>query len=317
MNKQNISSILVLILSIFFFVSCDNEPLDPLLASQLSNPTSGGGTGGNGSGGNGSTGLFAVDFGGQTWVASTAEAIMDSNSINIGGLKTANGQTFGFALNGNTVGTYDSTSNLIAFDPNNNSNGDVYWAVNPTNPSVSAGTVKIINIDTVNKTISGTFSFTGYWSDLSVSNIAPINFTNGVFTNIPYTVGTNTSTDSFYAKVDGSEFVEDQIDVSEVIASGYPDSYSIVGAKADGQNIGLRISKTLGVGSYNFSGPFNQDLASTCVLNSLLYTSDTGTLTILEKTATRIKGTFSLTVNNFTTSQNKSITQGAFDVELP
>lgn len=314
MNKQNISSVLVLILSIFFFASCDNEPLDPVLASQLSNPTNGGG---NGSGGTGTTGLFAVDFGGQTWVATSTEAIMYSSAIHIGGLKASNGQTFAFALNGNTVGTYDSASNLIAYDPNNNSNGYVYWAVNPSSSSVSSGSVKITNIDTVNKTISGTFSFTGYWSDSAVSNVAPISFTNGVFTNIPYTTGTNVSTDSFYAKVDGTEFVEDQIDVTEVLASGYPDSYSIVGAKADGQNIGLRFSKTLGVGTYNFSGPFNQDLASTCVFNSLLYTSDTGTLTIVEKTATRIKGTFSLVVNNFTTSQNKSITQGAFDVELP
>ena len=312
--RDSISSVLILILSIFFFTSCDNEPVDPVLASQLNNPTNGGGTG---SGGAGSTGLFVADFGGQTWVANSTEAIMYSNSINIGGLKTSNGQTFAFALNGNTVGTYDSTSNLIAFDPNNNSNGYVYWAVNPTNPSVSAGTVNITNIDAVNKTISGTFSFTGYWSDLNVSNVAPISFTNGVFTNIPYTIGTNTTTDSFYAKVDGNEFVEDQIDVTEVLASGYPDSYSIVGAKADGQNIGLRISKSLGVGSYNFSGPFNLDLASTCIFNSLLYTSDTGTLTILEKTSTRIKGTFSLVVNNFSTSQNKSITQGEFDVELP
>lgn len=315
MSKQNIFSVLVFILSIFLLASCDNEPLDPVLVSQLSNPTNGGGTSSGGT--TGTTGLFAVDFGGQTWVATSTEAIMYSSAIHIGGLKASNGQTFAFALNGNTVGTYDSASNLIAYDPNNNSNGYVYWAVNPTSPSVSSGSVKITNIDIVNKTISGTFSFTGYWSDSAVSNVTPISFTNGVFTNIPYTTGTNASTDSFYAKVDGSEFVEDQIDVTEVLASGYPDSYSIVGAKADGQNIGLRFSKTLGVGSYNFSGPFNQDLASTCVFSNLLYTSDTGTLTILEKTSTRIKGTFSLVVNNFSTSQNKSITQGAFDVELP
>ncbi|GAA4054200.1 DUF6252 family protein [Flavobacterium chungnamense] len=315
MKKNKIFSIFTFLFIVFSFISCDNEPIDPTLLQQIN--SNNGNNGGGGNGGNPTNGIFKVDFGGQTWEANDTEAIMYSSAIQIGGLKTSNGQTFAFALNGNTVGTYDSTSNLIAYDANNNSNGDVYWAVNPTNPSVSAGTVTITNIDTVNKKISGTFSFTGYWSDTSVSNVPPISFTNGVFTNIPYTAGTNTSTDLFYAKVDGTEFVEDQIDVSEVIASGFPDSYSIVGAKADGQNVGLRISKALGVGTYNFSGPFNQNLTSTCVFNSLLYTSDTGALTISEKTATRMKGTFSLTVSNFTTSQTKTITQGSFDVELP
>ena len=73
----------------------------------------------------------------------------------------------------------------------------------------------------------------------------------------------------------------------------------------------------MAVGTYPFNGPFNQDLTSNCVLNSLLYTSDTGSFTIISKTATRIKGTFNIVVNNFSTSQNKTITEGAFDVELP
>jgi len=315
MTKIKVLSVFTFLFTAFSFISCDNEPVDPTLLQQIN---ANNGNNGNGNGNNNTNGVFKVDFGGQTWTATSTEAIMYSNAIQIGGLKTSNGQTFGFALNGNSVGTYDSTSNLIAYDPDSSSSsGDVYWAVNPTNPSVSAGTATITNIDTVNKKISGTFTFTGYWSDLSVSNIPPISFTNGVFTNIPYTTGTNTSTDLFYAKVDGTEFVEDQVDVSEVIASGYPDSYSIVGAKADGQNVGLRISKALGVGTYNFNGAFNQNLTATCVFNSLLYTSDTGALTISEKTATRIKGTFSLVVSNFTTSQTKTITQGSFDVELP
>jgi len=315
MNKIKVLSIFAVLFTAFCFVSCDNEPIDPTLLQQIN--SNNGNNGGGGNGGNPTNAVFKVDFGGQTWTATSTEALMYSNAIQIAGLKAANGQTFGFALNGTTVGTYDSTSNLIAYDPNNNSNGDVYWAVNPTNPSVSAGTVTITNIDTVNKKISGTFSFTGYWSDLSVSNIPPISFTNGVFTDIPYTAGSTTPTDFFSAKVDGTEFIEDQIDVSEVIASGYPDSYSIVGSKSNGDNVGLRISKALGVGTYNFSGAFNQDLASTCLFNNLLYTSDTGALTISEKTATRIKGTFSLMVSNFTTSQIKTITQGSFDVELP
>lgn len=315
MKKITFLSIFTALFAAFSFVSCDNEPVDPTLLQQVNNNN--GNNGGGGNGGNQTNAVFKVDFGGQTWIANSTEAAMLPNSIQIAGLKTTNGQTFGFALNGTTVGTYDSTSNLIAYDPNNNSNGDVYWAVNPTNPSVSAGTVTITNIDTVNKKISGTFSFTGYWSDLSVSNIPPISFTNGIFTNIPYTIGTSTPTDFFSAKVDGTEFIEDQIDVTEVTGSGYPPSYSIVGSKTNNDTVGLRFSKTLGVGNYNFNGPFNQDLTATCTANGVLYNSDTGALTITEKTATRIKGTFSLVVKNPITLQTKNITQGSFDVELP
>lgn len=316
MKNIKLTSFFVLLFSFFFFVSCENEPIDPALANQINNPSNGNGSG-TGGGSGGSAAVFKADFNGQTWTANNTQAVMYSNSIQISGLKTSNGEAFGFSLNGISSGTYDSTSNVIAFDPGNSSSGYVYWAVNPTNPSASSGTVIVTNVDTVNKTISGTFSFTGYWSESSNTTVPPIVFTNGVFTNVPYTSGVIATNDSFYAKIDGSEFVEDAIDVSEVISSGFPDSYSIVGSKANGDNVGLRISKSLGVGTYPFSGPFNQDLASNCVFNNLLYTSDTGSLTITSKTATRIVGTFNIVVSNFTTSQTKTITQGAFDVELP
>jgi len=51
MNKQITSQILVFIFSIFLLVSCDNEPLDPVLAAQISTTIPGsGGTGGSGGG---------------------------------------------------------------------------------------------------------------------------------------------------------------------------------------------------------------------------------------------------------------------------
>lgn len=312
MRRIKFITLLFLVFTSITFTSCDNEPID----SAIDLGDFGGDDGVN-NGGNGAA-VFKVDFDGATWFADTAEAVKYTNSFQIGGLKTSTGQTIAFSLNGSTPGTYDSTSNLIVYEPNNNNQtGDLYWALNPTNPNISAGSVTITSIDNVNNKVSGTFAFTGYWSDPTVTNITPIAFTNGVFTNIPFTTGTNPTNDTFYAKVDGVEFVEDQIDVTEVISSGFPDSYSIVGAKADGQTVGFRFSQSLGVGSYEFTGPFGLDLSSACLINNLLYTSDTGTLTITEKTSTRIKGTFSLTVSNFSTSQTKSITQGSFDVELP
>ncbi len=309
-NVKLLPFIFILLTSISF-VSCDNEPID----SAIDLGDFGGDDGGNNGGGEA---FFKVDFNGSTWFADTAEAVKYTNSFQIGGLKTATGQTIAFSLNGDTPGTYDSTSNLIIYEPNNNNpTGDFYWALNPTNPNISAGSVTITSIDNVNNKVSGSFAFTGYWSDPTVTNIPPITFTNGVFTNIPFTTGTNPSNDTFYAKVDGAEFVEDQIDVTYVEASGYPDSYSIVGSKPNGDTVGFRFAVSLEEGTYNFTGPFGQDLSGSCLLGGLLYTTDSGTLIITEKTADRVKGTFSFQVSNFTTSQTKSITQGSFDVELP
>lgn len=318
MNKQNISSVLVLILSIFFFVSCDNEPLDPVLASQLSNPTNGGGTGGtgggSGSGGTGSTGLFAADFGGQTWVATSTQANIYNGKIEIVGSKGAQNEGFGFSLNGMTAGSYSSSTNLLAYSPANAT--DAYLGLNPNDPAEIAGSVIVTNIDTVNHTISGTFSFKGYWTDYTVTNVAPINFTNGVFTNIPYT-SVNPVTDTFYAKSDGVEFVEDDIDVAATISSGFPDSYSIVGSKTNGDNIGLSIAQSLPVGTYQFTGPFGSQINSSCLFGGVLYNGESGSITITSKTATNMTGTFTIVVKNFTTNQTKTITDGAFSVELP
>jgi hypothetical protein len=287
-----------------------------VLASQLSNPTNGGGTGGGGtgSGGNGSTGLFAADFGGQTWVATSTQANIYNGKIEIVGSKGTQNEGFGFSLNGMTAGSYSSSTNLLAYSPANAT--DAYLGLNPNNPTEIAGSVIITTIDTVNHTISGTFSFKGYWTDYSVTNVAPINFTNGVFTNIPYT-SVNPVTDTFYAKVDGTEFVEDNIDVSEVISPGFPDSYSIVGSKSNGDNIGLRISQLLPVGTYSLSGPLGIDTNASYLIGGVLYSCESGTLTIVSKTATHMTGTFNIVVKNFTTNQTKTITDGAFSVDLP
>lgn len=308
MKNTKITTFLLLIFTALIFNSCDNEPIDS--AIDLGDFNNGGG--------NNSPAIFKADFSGTTWTANTTQAQIVDNTIIIGGLKS-DGSAFGLAIEGSTVGTYPANQSLLAFNPANSEYA--YASLNFANPTEDTGSVTITSIDMVNKKISGTFTFKGYWTNTTETGVQPINFTNGVFTNISYTTtvdpNPNPSDDTFFAKVSGTEFVENTIDVAEVIASGFPDSFSIVASKPNGDNIGLRISQTLGVGTHNFDGPFNADLASTCIFNSNLYTSVSGTLTITSKTATRIAGTFQLSVNNFTTNDTKQITEGAFDVELP
>ncbi|RAR73912.1 DUF6252 family protein [Flavobacterium aciduliphilum] len=310
MKKTKLLSKIIFVFALLILVSCDNEPVDATLASQLNNPTNTGG-GNNNGGGTGGAAVFKADFGGQTWVATSATANIYNGQIELVGLKGAEG--FGFSLTGTTAGTYNALNNTFAYAPNAN---DSYLGINPTSPTVSAGSLTITTIDTVNHTISGTFAFTGYWSDFSVTNISPIVFTNGVFTNIPYT-SQNTVTDSFYAQVDGNEFVEDHIDVSDIISTGFPDSYSIAASKTNGDTIGIRISQALPVGTYQFTGPLALDLSASYLLGGVLYNSESGSLTITSKTATHMEGTFSIIVKNYTTNDTKTISNGAFSVDLP
>ncbi len=312
MFKQQFSFAIIFLATIFTFSSCNNEPIDTVLAAQLAESNStilNGGTGENTS-----SGFFKADFNGQNWVATATSANIYNGKIELVGMKGAQNEGFGFILNGTSAGTYSSATNLLSFSPANST--DSYLGFNPNNSTEVVGSVIVNGIDTVNHTISGIFSFKGYWSDTAVSNVAPINFTNGVFMNIPYTT-INPVTDTFYAKVDGIEFVENTIDVASTSSSGFPDSFSIVASKANGDRVGISIAQSLTVGTYQFAGAFGQQINSSCLFNSVLYNGDTGSITITSKTATHMEGTFIVIERNFTTNQTKSVTEGAFSVDLP
>ncbi|WP_295334741.1 DUF6252 family protein [Flavobacterium sp.] len=293
------------ILAAFTFTSCDNEPIDPAL--DLDNF----GGGGN----NGGPIVFKADFSGSTWNASAAQANISNGLITIIGTRGTSGEAFAFQILGTTTGTYPANENILAYTPANSEYG--YWSLDINNGSTDTGSITITEINTQNNTISGTFNFTGYWSDTTVTNILPTVFNNGVFENIPFTTdGPAPSGDTFYAKVDGVEFVEDQIDGALITqVTGMPNQISVVGSKDNGDTVGLNIVSSLSVGTYQITGPFGEQVNGSSVINDVLYTAQSGSVTITTKTATRISGTFSMVVQNFTTSETKTISQGSFDVE--
>lgn len=292
------------ILAAFTFTSCDNEPIDPAL--DLDN---------FGGGNNGGPIVFKADFSGSTWNASAAQANISNGLITIIGTRGTSGEAFAFQILGTTTGTYPANENILAYTPANSEYG--YWSLDINNGSTDTGSITITEIDTQNNTISGTFNFTGYWSDTTVTNILPTVFTNGVFENIPFTTdGPAPSGDTFYAKVDGVEFVEDQVDGALITqVTGMPNQISVVGSKDNGDTVGLNIVSSLSVGTYQITGPFGEQVNGSSVINDVLYTAQSGSVTITTKTATRISGTFSMVVQNFTTSETKTISQGSFDVE--
>lgn len=298
---------ILLVFTALTFTSCDIEPIDPNInPDDFENPTNG-------------PAVFKADFSGETWTSTAVQAVMSNNLISIGAAR-ADGSAFSIIISGSTPGTYPANANIVAYTPSGSEFG--YWSVNLQNENENTGSVVITSINTTNNTISGTFSFKGYWSDTTNTSILPVEFTNGVFTNIPLTGTPPVSNDTFTAKVDGTEFVENQVDVALIedpSPNPIPNQISIVGAKNNDDSVGLNIQEQLGVGTYSITGMLSDvDVVwGQVLINDVLYTSESGSVTIISKTATRISGTFSMVCRNLTTDTVKTITDGAFDVELP
>jgi len=262
-----------------------------------------------GEGGNTTGGVFKVDIDGSHYEATTTQVFISGGSIQIAAMRTQ-GDSFGFLLSGTGQATYPANTNIVAYTPAGEEFG--YWAVNPDDDTAETGSVTITNIDVTHHTISGTFSFTGYWSDdTNPSPPLPKHFTNGTFTNLPYVTSSPTG-DSFLAKVNGADF--NQIDLLATETTVGADTFLSIGAQnANLDEMTVSVKSTLGAGTYTITGNLATDPVQ------ISYTNDSGdgmasagTVTITEKTATRIKGTFSGTVVIGATTYQ--ITAGSFDV---
>ena len=288
---------LFFILTAFTFTSCENEPIDSAIdLDDFDN------------GGNNGPSLFKADFSGATWTATSVQAVKSGNFISIAAEK-ANGEGFGFLVEASTTGTYPANTNLLSYNPAGSEYG--YWGTNFNNPTENTGSITITSINATNNTMSGTFNFKGYWSDTTVTNILPVQFTNGVFQNIPYITQVQTG-DTFFAKVGGTEFVDVDI-LSTTISIGSQEFISIGAQNAALNSISVSVKSSLGTGTYPITGNATTDVVQAIYdFNDTNYNAASGSVTIISKSATRIKGTF-----NFVTSGATpfTVTEGAFDVE--
>jgi len=298
MKKIKFLTVCFILLSAFL-TSCsgDVEPLDPAV-DLTPDPPAGG--------------FFKVDFSDQTFQATTTVAYISSGNILISGVRST-GQTISIALDGSTVGTYNTDDNIISYTPSPNSEYD-YININelPDGNYVNNGSVIITEIDTDAKTISGTFSFTGYWSDYTDENPpSPIEFTNGSF-SIPYVSSDDPGDGDFVkAKIDGIDF-EDEIITTAFASSGEFDIITINGINEQDQQISLYINDDATIGTHVMTNEpvGNMVRASYGIGDANPSYSTIGSLTISAKTADRISGTF-----NFTTATGVVITAGSFDAE--
>lgn len=287
---------LFLILTAYFFTSCENEPIDSAINIDDFNNLPNG------------PAIFKSDFSGTTWTATSAEALISGNFISISGSKP-NGEGFGFLVEANAVGTYPANSNLLAFTPSGTEFG--YWSTNFNLPNENTGSITITNINTTNKTISGTFAFKGYWSDTSNTSILPVQFTNGVFQNIPYITQQQTG-DTFFAKVGGVEFVD--VDILSTLIDVNGQEFISIGAQNAALNsITVSVKSSLGVGTYPITGSIaNDNVQAIYDYQDTNFLANSGSIKIDSKTATRIKGTFNFITNGATPF---TVSEGAFDIE--
>lgn len=151
-------------LSVFFLaliglISCETEPLDNGI--EPTTPVT-------------DEGVFSVKFNNSTYSTNNVQAILVQNKISLTA-EDASG-VFIFMIEGDQTGTYSGDDISMSYIT---PSGDTY-----TNLGESNATLAITAINYQQKTITGTFGFTGIKLDDSEEVIS---FTQGVFTNVSVT----------------------------------------------------------------------------------------------------------------------------------
>jgi Family of unknown function (DUF6252) len=258
------------------------------------------------------SGNFTATISGTAWSADSLQmALVGNGVVNISGLAKT-GEQISMILPSFKTGTYTVNSNSSGYALYVNFNdpqGNVYLS----NVGSSSGSVVISKIDTVNKVISGTFSFSVTNSvDMTVKTI-----TNGSFNNIPYTsdnvIPPGGSKDTLVAAVDGVNFASIQILTNDMTGQ-----ITIAGFSAAGdQVVSLTMPDTVQTNS-TYTLDFNTGLfaAAYSAGTTTFVSGSSSVLTILlnDPVARRIRGTFSFTANSIMdpSAPAVNITKGFF-----
>lgn len=157
----------------------------------------------------GAPGTFVAEIDGVHWEAtdSMKAASMLAGLINISGVSVDHKQ-LSITLNDTVLGVYilNQLSTSVGVYQNNDSTGQYAFASNQSSDtSLAGGRVTVTEIDRVNQTISGTFSFNAY----SDPNSRAVKIREGEFLKIPYTntlPPANTG-DTMSAFIDGQPWV--------------------------------------------------------------------------------------------------------------
>jgi len=251
-------------------------------------------------------GSFKVDFNGQTFVADTIQASVGNALFTVAGIRGADGETVSLGIEEPVVQgrTYDSA--FFAYDVNEADD-------NSYSNDDGEGTLTITEYDTVNHTVSGTFSFIGIYTNPASGN-PNITFTNGVFTDVPY--NTESNSDVFAATIAPATGEGVAIDYSsDLVVSLVNDTTINMQAVGTADEIRLAIVSTVRQGTYVFTNAFGSNYKATFEIDNVDYPIDGGSLTIISNENGRLKGSFEFDVKDEAGVVIRRVTNGNFDVE--
>lgn len=298
MKKNKLLALLLVVSGGIGLTSCETEPVDPVLN--------------NNNGNNQEQASFEVDFNGETFVASNAVAVMGNGTISLGGFNTSTGQEFGIVIDGTAVGPYSEDALLMSYTPDAGSEY-TYSNMNITE-GLSSGEVTITEIDTENHTISGTFSFTGWWGD-EEANVPPIEFTNGVFESVPYTGNNPIPTEEYFVATLDDEEIDYSNDLMVTTADGGTGETITLHAQGEDHSISLYLSAGLTAGNYVFSDEIMADVSAGFEdAEGIEYDITGGQLIITSNENGWMEATFEFLVKDDTGETIHTLTGGSFNV---
>jgi hypothetical protein len=267
------------------------------------------------------SGNFYATIDGEPWQADSLQMaiVADSGIVTITGISKTQDeismvlpgfQKGVYAVNGQSVGFALFTSLQVTA-------ADLYLTNTSTDASKAGGTVSLTTIDTVNKTISGTFQFNLYQE----TNMTTKTVTGGVFNNIPYTGVVSSpsgppvgdSADTLIATIDSVNWNASQISV--VPQGGV---LVIIGFSADGQqSMALSMPESVSAGTYTLD--VNSGIYMAYYIDGLttFVSEGNGSLTVIANDTVnkRINGRFNFVGASQTDNSSDKITNGYFSVK--
>jgi hypothetical protein len=293
----------------FQFISCENEPLTGTFPDDETNTAE--------------EGQFVAQIEGEEFVAVTATATMTANNYLVITGSKPGGENITLAVENAAVGNFNlnndfTNHNFGAYFDGSNNNLLPFKSVDSIG---GLGQMVITEIDTVNNTVTGTFSFKGVrekhdgdgnpiLDDNGNPVMENIQISNGAFNSIVYTLddgngdgdgdGNGNPNDEFFAKVDGVDFVADSISVTEPVIGDIHMIKIKAKSSANGKMIRIDVPRNLGVGTFemvNISDGTKLIALYNAGGGAENLTSNPGTITITEfdLEAGVLKATFAFT----------------------
>lgn len=263
-------------------------------------------------------GTFYATIDGQSWEGdSLRQAIAANGTLTITGIGKTQ-EAMAIVLPGFQTGIYiiNAQSAGYAFFGNPADAATLYLSNSNPDPLKAGGTVTLTRIDTVKKTVSGTFQFNLFEAPDSVS----MSVTAGVFSDIPYTGSAQNppppagGTDTLLAQIDGVDWV-----AAQVLVGAQTGQLVIGGVSANArQSVGLYMPDSVTAGTYamNFAdgkyfAMYNPDPST------VLLSIGNGSLTVIENDTVKkhISGNFSFVAKSEIGGSSSTVSNGYFSVD--